>query len=378
VSRETRETLNRFVLVGNCANRPMAWHNDPELRRRKGWANNHFDDYIPMDTVIERLFDWEPQAVPKANLIPCEQKDANFFGPQGQPYRVSLTTGFDEAGNIETGEQGIIRSDTKGHMATHSAGYRIHDYKEWLLGLQAKVIGKQKLSILGAGLLRNGLQAYVQVALPETVHDDSTGMAFVPFMMVATSLDGSMPTTVTRQSLWVVCDNTRDQALRQSEQSGMIFTAKHTARSLDWEKIQEVRNAMRILVKTAEDIVSETRELAAIPVNRRQWIKVMDIIMPMPKVEDKPTKQTIGRAKSRRELLHHTYLRDPMCRDYKDTALGVVHAANTYWTHYRTVHGDRFDRNMDKVIRGDVGKFDRATVLALSQVLNRPELIAVS
>lgn len=240
MSRETHETLNRFVLVGNCDNRPMAWHNDAALRRRKGWEDNHYNGYIPMDDVIRRLFDWEAVAVPKANLIPCSKKDANFFGPQGQPFRVLPTGNWvkvhdgsdSNSDNFEFQgvEQGIVRSDTKAHLATHGGGYRIHDYKEFLLDLQQKVIGRHKLQILGAGLLKQGLQAYVQIALPEVIHDDTTGLGFIPFMMVATSLDGSMPTTGSRQSIWVVCDNTRDAALRQSTSAGMLFTMKHTAR----------------------------------------------------------------------------------------------------------------------------------------------------
>lgn len=251
MSRETIETLNRLVLVGNCANRPKAWHNNAALRRQKGWEDNHYDDYIPMDDVIRRLFDWKPISVPKANLIPCAKKDANFFGPNGETYRV-MPTGtwvkrFNAAGDAyyeyQGQEQGIVRSDTFAHLATHGSGYRIHDYKEFLLNLQQKVIGRHKLQILGAGLLKDGLQAYVQIALPEVIHDDTTGLGFIPFMMVATSLDGSMPTTASRQSLYVVCDNTRDAALRQSANAGMIFTMKHTARSVDFDKIQEMRNS---------------------------------------------------------------------------------------------------------------------------------------
>lgn len=388
MSRETRETLNRFVLVGNCANRPAAWHNDPELRRRKGWADNHFDDYIEMDTVIARLFNWEAEAVPKANLIPCDKKDANFFGPQGQPFKVMPTGVWRKKPGTDGEllddyefhglEQGIVRSDTHAHLATHGSGYKIHDYKEWLLGLQAKVIGAQNLSILGAGLLKQGLQAYVQVALPESVHDSSTGLNFVPFMMISTSLDGSMATTISRQSLYVVCDNTRDCALRQSANAGMIYTAKHTARSLDWDRIQEVRDSMKILVDTAKDIVAEHKELVSVKVTRGQAIKVMDIIIPLPDRDDNPTPTKIGRAKTRREAFWDTYTRDPMCSDYKGTALGLLHAFNTHWTRKRQLNGDdfyRFQKNMDATIRGATKRFDNNVVSAMAEVLNKPEWV---
>lgn len=381
VSRETIETLNRLILVGNCKNRPMAWHNRPELRRQMGWDNNHFDDYVPMDEVIARLFNWEAEAVPKANLIPCSKKDANFFGPQGQPYKIMPTgewqkvPGTDDEYEFRGQEQGIVRSDTHAHLATHGPGYKIHDYKEWLLGLQAEVIGSE-LRILGAGLLRQGLQAYVQVALPETVHDRSSGLKFIPFMMISTSLDGSMPTTISRQAMYVVCDNTRDTALRRAAADNMIFTAKHTARSLNWERVEEVRNALGILVESAKEIRKEQRELVAQPVTRRQVIKVMDIILPMPKSEDNPSQAALTRADNKRKAFLQTYTRDPMCADYQGTAAGLLHAFNTHWTHKRQLNGDdfyRIQKNTDAVIRGKVGQFDRQVVGAMATVLDRPD-----
>lgn len=379
MSKETLETLNRLVLVGNCANRPAAWHNDPKLRARMGWANNHFDDFVPMSEVVSRLFDWEALAVPKANLIPVDKKDANWFDKDGRPFRIEMTGGYHTSphSGLEEyhGEKGIVRSNDFSHMATHGASYRIHDYKQWLLNLQQEIIGDE-LKILGAGLLRNGLQAYVQIALPEKIHDDTTGIEFLPYMMAATSLDGSMPTTFTRQGLYVVCDNTRDMALRQSERSGMIYTAKHTARSLDMSKIKVLRNSLSLLVKSAEDMAAENRELAAIKVTRSKWIKIIDIIEPLPKPEEAtPTKVT--RAQKRRELLDATYSYDPMCALYKGTGLGVVHSVNTYWTHYRQVNGERWDANMNGVIRGTTKSVDIQTVSAMAQVLDMPELMPV-
>lgn len=377
MSKETNETLNRLVLVGNCANRPMAWHNSPELRSQMGWENNHYDDYVPMEDVVRRLFDWEPIATPKANLVPVPwgSKDIDWFDKDGRPFKVMMTGEY--VGTEYFGEKGIVRSDGFAHMATHGNSYRIHDYKKWLLELQSTIIGSD-LKILGAGLLRNGLQAYVQIALPEKIHDDTTGIEFLPYMMAATSLDGSMPSTFSRQGLYVVCDNTRDRALRQSERAGMIYTAKHTARSLDMSKIQVLRNTLSILVKEAEEMAAENRELAAIKVARQKWIKVIDIIEPLPKAEEAtPTK--VSRAQRRRELLDATYQYDPMCSLYKGTALGVVHSVNTYWTHYRQVNsGNRWDRNMEAVIRGNAKSVDIQTVSALSQVLDMPELVGVS
>lgn len=384
MSKETMEWLNREILVGNCKERPAAWHDDPELRERLGLPNNHFQDPIPYQVVVDRLFNWHAISTPKANLVPCSKNDANFFGPQGQPYRVTPTGEWKKERDAKgkevyayEGEQGIVRSDTFGHIATHGKGYRIHDYKQWLLQLQSNVLG-DTLTILGAGLLRGGAQAYVQVALPETAFDEMSGLKFVPYIMAATSLDGSIPTTFSAQSLLVVCDNTRDMALRQSEKSGQIYKAKHTSNSLETERIKDVREALGIIHQTTELMLSEFHELASISITRRQTIKVLDIIQPIPSADDPGvTERKVKIAENKRERLMHTIFRDPIGgREWSGTALGLVNGVNTWFHHYSTIKGNRPERNMERAIKGDFGTQDRDTVKALAAVLDRPDLVS--
>lgn len=79
MSMETREWLNQYNLVGNCAKRPNAWHDDPALRKRLGLPSNHFDEPIPYSVVVERLFNWKAKAVPTANLIPCVEMPSGGY-----------------------------------------------------------------------------------------------------------------------------------------------------------------------------------------------------------------------------------------------------------------------------------------------------------
>lgn len=383
MSMETREHLNEFILVGNCKMRPRAWHDDPELRERLGLPENHFDDPIPYQIVKDRLFNWQAIATPTANLIPCQQvtdEDGILVWDHepemwldvensSVPHWISMST-----------RQGIVRSDNHLELGNHSSSYRIHDYEQWLLQLQSNVIG-DSLSIIGAGLLRNGAQAFVQVALPDTAHDETTGMKFIPFIMAATSLDGSIPSTFSAQTIYVVCDNTRDMALRQAEQSGRIYKAKHTSKSLDSNKIGDVRSALGIIHQTADAMMNELHELASISISRKETLKVLDIIIPIPNEEDQDfsiRKQTI--AINKREKLAHSVFRDPMGGgDWVGTALGVVNGVNTYFTHYESVRGaTRVERNYEKTIKGEFADIDRGTVKAIAQVLDKPELVSAN
>ncbi len=388
MSLETREDLQRNFLIGNCKHRPRAWHNDPALRARLGLEDNHYDEPIPYQEVVRRLFSWKAISVPKANLIPCAKADANWFYEMVKTDKDGNTI-FDEDGNPvkvtqpvrvspTDSEQGIVRSDTFEHIATHSSKYRIHDYEQWLLQLQSNVIG-DTLTILGAGLPKRGAQAYVQVALPDTAKDDKTGIEFLPYIMGSTSLDGSLPSTFSAQSLLVVCDNTRNMALRSAERSGRIYKAKHTSKSLEDNKIADVRQALGIIHKTADDMIAEFRELAAIPVTKRQLVKVMDIILPMP--EDDASQRSITIMQNKRDsFLDVYYDRDPetkgMMANQQNTALGLIQGFNTWNTHVKTVKGNRFERNMERAISGDFGDFDIQVMEALAHVLDRPELVS--
>lgn len=391
MSLETMDWLNKYILVGNCNARPNAWHNRPEYREANGLEENHFQDPIPYKVVVERLFNWQALSTPKANLIPCSKKDANWFDAQGNPFKIVMSTEYDyEAKQIISGEQGIVKSDTLENIATHSGKYKIHDYEEWLLRLQSNVIG-DSLSIIGAGLLRNGAQAYVQVALPETAYDETSGMGFIPYIMASTSLDGSIPSTFSAQSLLVVCDNTRDGAIAQSEASGRIYKAKHTSKSLDAERIKDVRDALGIIHRTADNMKAEFAMLANISMNRRQTVKVLDIIMPIP--TDKGDRSKTIAENKREALMNSIYNDSTGGSEWKNTALGLCNGVSTFFTWTTAVKGNRLERIAEKVIRGasdrklklgpiesgaSFSDVDRQTMMAISHVMDMPELVSAN
>ncbi|WP_179220189.1 DUF932 domain-containing protein [Rhodococcus sp. NCIMB 12038] len=96
-----------------------------------------------------------------------------------------------------------------------SEGYEPHQYREWLLGAVSNLLG-DTLVIASAGLLRQGGQAWVEVSVPETLHDGRTGFCYRPNLLAATSLDGSLATTYGRTVTATVCDNTMAIALGQA------------------------------------------------------------------------------------------------------------------------------------------------------------------
>jgi len=374
---ETSEWYNNFCLIGHTNERGKAWHYQEAMQ---GDEPNHYPGAIPYDDVVRRLFDWKPQIVRTGNFIPCKKDEAEFWLPKldenNEPI-VNPDTGRELKMPVKVVQvpdmRAIVRSDNYLELGHPGKGYKIHDYEGWLLQLLSNVLG-DTLDIWSAILLRNGAQACVQAALPETVHDSTTGMEFVPYIHAYTSLDSSLATTFAAQTLLIVCDNTMMAANRRAEDSGRQFRAKHTAGSLETSKISEVRQALSIIHQTAESSIDFFHELAAIKVTQKQVLEVVDIILPPAKDED--TDRIKRSRESKRDLIMSTYKSDPMANTWTGTALGVMQAINTYATHYATVKGaSRTQRNADKIVRGEFARVDQKTLEALAGVLTMPQLV---
>lgn len=376
---ESAKWYNNFCLIGHTDKRGKAWH---YMESMQGKEPNHYPGPIPYADVVRRLFSWKPMVVRTANLIPTRGKpdmmiprtDSHgdpILDDDGQPMMMAVKV-------VEVpGMRGIVRSDNHLELGHHSQRYRIHDYEEWLLKLQSNVIG-DTLDIWSAILLQNGAQACVQVALPETVHDNSTGMDFVPYIHAYTSLDSSLATTFAAQTLLIVCDNTMHAANRAARRANRQYKAKHTAGSLSTDKINEVRTALSLIHQEADNSIDFFHHLAAIKVPEKKWIEVMDIILPPPTEDD--AARTVTMRTQRRELLDNTYRNDPIgAGEHIGTALGVLRATNTYATHYAPLRGtSRVQRNAAKIIDGEFARTDSLTLEALASVLNRPELADLS
>lgn len=383
---ETMEWYNNFCLVGHTAKRGKSWH---YMESMQGDEPNHYEGPIPYDDVVRRLFNWKPMLTRTANLIPCRRHEVDgkrVWSPEPQLWVPKLDTNGDPV--LRDGKpvtmpvtvaevpdmRGVVRDDNYLELGHHSRKYRVHDYEQWLLQLLSNVIG-DTLDIWSAILLRNGAQACVQVALPETAHDDSTGMDFVPYVHCYTSLDSSLATTFAGQTMLIICDNTMHAANARAEASGRQYKAKHTAGSLETHKISEVQQALSIIHQTADSSMEFFHELAAIKVPRKKWIEVMDLILPLGD-PDKDSVRTLKGREGRREVLDHTYTKDPMANQWTGTGLGVVQAINTYATHYSQLRGaSRVQRNAAKLVDGEFKRVDQKSLTALATVMDMPELV---
>ncbi|NJP91611.1 DUF932 domain-containing protein [Nonomuraea sp. FMUSA5-5] len=341
MSAETLTWLNQNTLIGFTGKRGTAWH---YRASQQGDEPNHYPGPIPVDDVKRRLFHWEPI--------------------EGS-IETTYLTGDGVTRLTDPDRKAIIRPDTGSVLGVFKQGFRIHEYKRWLVD-HIETILDDDLSIGSAGLLKGGAVAWVQVEIPETCTTPE-GVAFRPFLSGATSLDGSLSSTYQTGAQLIVCDNTLSAALATSNAKRVKI--KHSRRSLD--HVVDVRDALGIIHQIADGFAAEVQRLCQVDVSRKDWTAFLDKHTPVPAEHGR--KRTM--AENKRHALHHLWTYDRRVRPWQGTAFGVVQAVNTFTHHEQTVRGAvRAERNMHRMVTGGVDDLDLGTLQTLEAVLNRPLL----
>lgn len=347
MSAETSLWLNTNVLVGMTANRGTAWHYRKE---DQGDESNHYEGAIPVGDVERRLFHWDAVKVPVFAQFPADFETMTSLDADGNPVRVDEVPGM----------VAIARNDTNHVFKIFTDGYEIHQYREWLLNTVSTILG-DTLKITSAGLLKQGGQAWVEVSVPETLHDAETGFAFRPNLLAATSLDGSLSTTYTRTVTATVCDNTMAAALLEGrDQRVKIRHSRYSGLRID-----EARESLTLIEQTADAFTDALHELTRTTVTDRQWFQFLDEWQPVPEK---------GRGKAiadrQRDELTAMYRNDNRANTWNGTAFGVVQAVNTWAHHKATVKGaSRADRNAEGAITGKFEQLDTKVLATLDKIL---------
>ncbi|QIS05909.1 DUF932 domain-containing protein [Nocardia brasiliensis] len=358
MSKETIEWLNTYTLIGMTEKRGTAWHYRKSVQ---GDQPNHYKGFVPVADVVSRLFNWEAQSAPIRYDIHGTVENFTNIDDNGAMFR-TITNDSRKV---------IYRSDTGALLGVFKQGYRIHQFQEWLLDNLASLITPDGLAVttdsLGigsAGLLKGGAQAWVQLERPENVKTKE-GVEFRSSVLASSSHDGTVATQFSAVQTIVVCDNTHCGAMGEARASGKRFKFKRTKNSLD--KIGDARQALGIVVESADDFAATVADLCATTVTDRQFSEFLTLWAPVP--EEKGRGRTM--AENRRDALTTMYNTDMRAAPWRGTAFGVLQSVNTYNHHGSTVRGEtsRAERNMSNAITGKTGEADAEALGMLNRVL---------
>jgi phage/plasmid-like protein (TIGR03299 family) len=336
MSKETAEWLNTQTLIGFTSKRGNAWHYSASLQ---GDEPNHYDEAIPVDDVIRRLFG---------------------FTVESRPLYIRGSGGYIEIPD----RQAQVTSDDETVLGVFKAGYVGHDYREWLVENVERILNDDSgLSIGSAGLLRNRAQAWVSVEVPDNI-ETPQGVTFRPNLVACTSFDGSLATTYKRTVTNVVCDNTLAAGLSDA---GEVFRAKHTRYS--GMRIKNAQSALAIVESIADDFAEEVKRLCEWTVDADAWAATLDALVPV--TEDMSARATTF-ADHKRDALETLYANDLRVAPWAGTAFGVLQAFNTYEHHGAIRRGEasRVQKNREHVLSGKMAANDAAVLSALATISN--------
>lgn len=339
MSKETSAWLNQNTLIGFTDKRGHAWH---YRASDQGAEPNHYHGQVPVADVQRRLFGWEAESCP---LQAIREGGTTLAIPD---------------------KQAIVRSDTGEVLGLFSDGYQPHPYREWLLDNVGSLLD-DGLSIGSAGLLDRGGIAWVSVEVPETMTTPE-GVAYRPHLLATTSFNGKVATTYKRVVQLVVCDNTLNIARHER---GQQFKVKHTRNS--GLKLAEARDALNLIYESGDAFAAEVKQLCETTVTDQQWSAFLDAHVPIP---EKGNARSI--AERKRGELVKLWTWDGRVAPWKNTAFGVLQAANTYDHHIGTVRNvnARAERNMLNALDGTTDKTDAEVLRVLGTILDRPLITA--
>lgn len=349
MSAETATWLNTMTLIGYTGKRGQAWH---YREADQGDEPNHYTGAIPVEDVRRRLFYWQAA---EGTL------EATYLTPDG----VSRITSGDEktiirpAGTFGPADPGKIFGKFKGQPGTDD-GYQVHDYSEWLVQYVETLLDAD-LAIGSAGLLKGGAVGWVQIEMADTFTAPG-GVEFRPFLTAATSLDGSLSTTYKTGAQVVVCDNTL--AVGLSGANGRI-KIKHSRYSN--ARVADVRAALQLVHTTADTFGQQVKDLLDQHVDDATWAKFVAAFTGQDRADQ--SKRSAGMADRKAGELRSLWNHDERVAPWKNTAYGVVAAANTWVHHFQTVRNvSRTERNMENAVTGKIDEADTSALELLAKV----------
>lgn len=335
---ETTEWYNQQILVGFEEKRGKAWH---YKKSSQGDEPNHYTGAIPVEDIHRRLFAWEAVSCPVFFQVPCGVDDATGIDEKGNPFKMVQASD----------RQAIVHGRDGNLFNIFKDSYAPHQYGQWLVNGLQNLVDDSDVAFGSAGLLKQGAVAFVTIETPENI-EVVKGFEVRPHIMATTSHNGTLATTYKMVNTFVVCDNTHYAALAEK---GQEFKTRHSKYSNT--KLQSARDALGLIHSATDDIVAEITRLAEWEVTEKQFAKVVDILCPVPKLEES-TQTAVTRAENKRSTIASLYKYDERVAPWNSTALGVMQAFNTYEHHVAGSAKNRGERNMLNALTGKTEKSD--------------------
>ena len=348
---------------------PAWWFNASKEAQRiaNGDSPSHYATSIPLSVIRSELFGWSA-------LDGVISITVDLHIPGDHP--LSKTPGTEENRQVtfKVPEwKGVIREDkliecylqdrldelgSETVLNVASAGFNTASFAKVLLDNTIEIVGGgDNVVCTGAGVLKWGKIGYIEVSIPETMHDPASGIEYRPNLLGSTSFDGSVGTRWDKTITNVVCDNTHQWALSQASDKTGSFKIKRTKNFV--ARMTDARQALGLLEQAGNEFLEVTHEWMKIPVSPKQFLKFLEVIVPVPELkviekdvvglseqgeqivlkEQRVSTKGQTQALNKRDVMSKLYFEDSRVSPWTGTKLGVAQMVNTWAQHEQTMKG---------------------------------------
>lgn len=269
--------------------------------------------------------------------------------------------------------QAILTPDTGDILGIFKNGYQVHGYQKWTADQIAAILdqGNGELGVKSVGLLRKRGVAFLQAQLEGTGMEVG-GYKFAPYILAATSVDGTLASTYATGITAAVCDNTLAGALSSALTKLKVRHSRNSA-----GKMAEVRSQLGLVYQAADEFAESAAALQDIPVSEadfKAWLDEMNGPVPTPDPKSRTGGAKYTNAVKLRDTMETMWANDPKVKPWAGTAFGILQLDNTYRTWTRNVSGapgGRLERNMLNMVAGKTAAEDSSALDKLAVVLGK-------
>jgi phage/plasmid-like protein (TIGR03299 family) len=263
-----------------------------------------------------------------------------------------LYTQWSQSGLIQAeGFKVLVRKDTKQTLGVHGMGYTPFQNVQAFEFADALI--ENGALFESAGGLGNGERIWCLARVPSADFTVGQNDRHEMYLLVATSHDGSLATTVTVTDVRVVCQNTLTAALGMgnSKAEGKL-KIKHT-KSADM-KIEQAKRMISGTIQTAETLRDKLTNLANVKLSKDTYTAIVDKLFPIAKDASKVS--VTRRENMLSEILASYQLNDSNAYpEQAGTAYALLNAITDYTDHLRGTR--RTDGQNEQAARSESALF---------------------
>lgn len=194
----------------------------------------------------------------------------------------------------------LFRSDTKAPLGIVGEGYQIVQPRE-CLEFMAELANLGGFKLETAGTMFGGQRFWALASIGENAPILDKDMV-KGYLLIATSVDGTMATTVDPTTVRVVCNNTLSMALGQA--SKVRIKVNHRS-ELSAAKKDSIRSQLGIVSHGFHDFITASRKLASVGVTRNAAQAMTERLLVDTKTVTKEDPRTSAGFRSIMSLFEH-------------------------------------------------------------------------